>query len=180
MVAFGRAAGVRRPAGKPEVGEQAGILQPRYARSLLPIIGELQRERSGQGLRPALVRRQDGLGRRRSATANRVHDPRPKVDEAEGIGTGVLGVLESECQCPVEQVAEPAVDTNIDTLGVAEVGVGQQPDDVGGTSEGILQRHQTTRRVGQVVLVVRRDVEHHVLAERVANTELEGDGTTEV
>ena len=42
------------------------------------------------------------------------------------------------------------------------------------------QRHQARGRIGDDVLVVRRHVQHHVVAERVPDAELEGDGLAEV
>ena len=44
----------------------------------------------------------------------------------------------------------------------------------------VRQRDQPVGGVGQVVLVVGREVQHHVVAERVAHAELEGDRLAEV
>ena len=44
----------------------------------------------------------------------------------------------------------------------------------------IEERHQPAGGVGQDVLVVGGDVQHHVVVERVPDAELEGDGLAEV
>ncbi len=45
---------------------------------------------------------------------------------------------------------------------------------------GIVEPDQPGGRIGDDVLVVRRHVQHHVVAERVPDAELEGDGLAEV
>ena len=55
-----------------------------------------------------------------------------------------------------------------------------KPDVAVDVGRRVGQRDQPVGRVGQVVLVVRRQVQHHVVAEGVAHPELEGDRPAEV
>ena len=120
------------------------------------------------------------LRRRLVAAGDLVQDPGPEVDVGVRIGPGVLGLLEGVGQRAVEQVAEPAVQPDVDPAGVAEVRVGDDPEVLVVAPERVEARDQPAGGVGQVVLVVGRDVQHHVVAERVPHAELEGDGLAEV
>ena len=133
-------------------------------------------------MRPAVVGRQDALRRRLHpvVAAHLVHDPRAVVDVGERIGAGVLGLLVGVGDGAVEEVAEPPVQPDVEAPDVAEVQVGQHPEVVVAALRRVVQRHQPGRRVRHDVLVVRRHVQHHVVAERVPDAELEGDGLAEV
>ena len=150
--------------------------------ALLIVAGQRHRERAGERVRPAVVGRQDALRRRLRpvVAAHLVHDPRAVVDVGERIGAGVLGLLEGVGDGAVEVVAEPPVQPDVEAPDVAEVQVGQDPEVVVAALRRVEQADQTGRRVAHDVLVVRGDVQHHVVVERVPDAELEGDGLAEV
>jgi hypothetical protein len=117
-------------------------------------------------VRPVAGRGQDRLRRRKVAATQLAHDPGPERKIGLRVVAGVARLLESVGQRPGEIVAEPPVQPDVDAAGVAEVGVGEHPD-LGQVVRlrRIVDPDGATGRVGDHVAIVRRDVQHHVVAE---------------
>ena len=148
------ALGVRGAAGVAEGREHAEVPEDAtHHRALLEVAREGDGEGAGQGVRPAVVGRQDALRRRLRAVvaAHLVHDPRAVVDVGERIGAGVLGLLEGVGDGAVEVVAEPPVQPDVEPADVAEVQVGQDPEVVvAAAAPG--RTGETSRAAGSVTM----------------------------
>ena len=80
----------------------------------------------------------------------------------------------------VEQLAEAAIEPEVDALRVAEVRIGEECHIRVLLEKRVEGIDEAAGRVGQVVAIVGGDVEHHVVTERMLDAELEDLGLAEV
>ena len=99
---------------------------------------------------------------------------------ASGSTAVLLARLVGVADRAVEYVAEPPVEPHVHTSNVPEIGVRHPHDGALLLPHRIIDQKGPCRGEREVVVVVDRHVEHHIVTERVASPELEADRLPEI
>ena len=165
--------GVGQPALHAERCKDAEVAENRAdRRALAEVVWELERHRADQVVRAVVIGPLRRLRRRRPIALPR-DLTRERVQVGERIGARVLRHLEGVGDGRAEVLTRAPVEFRVDAARVAEVAVRQDVDaaDLRGIAR-IRVRQDAGGEVGHLVLVVRRHVQHEILAERMAHPEL--------
>jgi len=177
----GRAGGIGRAAGVTEDREKSQVAQQRPGQgSALPLGGKCDGDGAGKIVGATEVCRQDGLRGWPNGSPESFEGNHTSILVTEWIRSGALGVLIGVGDGAVQQISDPPVKPDIDPTRVSVVGVGELALDGAGAGEWISHRKGAGRRHREIVLVVRRDVQHHVVTECVSNPELKQDRLPEI